>query len=87
MGASIWSISKSLSSEFTKLVGLAFLLAIYPAYYLMKVWLSDFANRVEISLVVFVIAGAGAFLIAVLTVSYQSLKAASANPVDALRSE
>ena len=87
MGASIWSISKSLSSEFTKLVGLAFLLAIYPAYYLMKVWLSDFANRVEINLVVFVIAGAGAFLIAVLTVSYQSLKAASANPVDALRSE
>lgn len=87
MGASTWSISKTLSSEFTKLVGLAFLLAIYPAYYLMNVWLSDFANRIEITATVFLIAGIIAFLIAVLTVSYQSLKAAYTNPVDALRAE
>lgn len=87
MGASIWSISKTLSTEFTKLVGLAFILAIYPAYYLMNVWLADFANRIEISAMVFVLAGAVAFLIAVLTVSYQSLKAASTNPVNVLRSE
>ncbi len=87
MGATTWSISKILSTEFTKLVGLAFLLAIYPAYYLMNVWLADFANRIEISPIVFVVAGVVAFLIAVLTVSYQSLKAASTNPVDVLRSE
>jgi putative ABC transport system permease protein len=87
MGASIWSISKTLSTEFTKLVGLAFVLAIYPAYYLMNVWLADFANRIEISATVFVLAGGVAFLIAVLTVSYQSLKAASTNPVKVLRSE
>jgi putative ABC transport system permease protein len=87
MGASVWSISKSLSSEFTKLVGLAFLLAIYPSYYLMNVWLADFANRIEISPMVFAVAGFVALLIAVLTVSYQSLKAASTNPVNVLRSE
>jgi putative ABC transport system permease protein len=87
MGASIWNISKTLSSEFTKLVGLAFILAIYPAYYLMDLWLADFASRVEISPMVFALAGGVSFLIAVLTVSYQSIKAASTNPIEVLRSE
>ena len=87
LGASLWNISRALSSEFTKLVGLAFILAIYPSYYLMNIWLSDFANRVEISPIVFVLAGGVSLLIAVLTVSYQSLKAASTNPVNVLKSE
>ena len=87
MGASMWNITKSLSTEFTKLVGIAFILSIYPAYYLMSNWLDDFANKIEMSPFVFVLAGTVALLIAILTVSYQSLKAASTNPVNALRSE
>lgn len=87
MGASVWNITKSLSSEFTKLVGIAFLLSIYPAYYLMNNWLADFASRIEMGPTVFILSGMAALLIAVLTVSYQSLKAASTNPAKALRSE
>lgn len=87
MGASVWNITRALSTEFTKLVGLAFILSIYPAYYLMNSWLSDFASRIEIGPMVFVLAGMIAMFIAIVTVSYQSMKAASTNPVNALRNE
>ena len=87
MGASVWNITQSLSTEFTKLVGLAFVLSIYPAYYLMDRWLDDFANRIEISPMVFAISGFVALCIAIFTVSYQSFRAASTNPVKALRNE
>ncbi|MBL6449543.1 ABC transporter permease [Fulvivirga sp. 29W222] len=87
MGASVWSVTSLMSKEFAKLVIIAFVLAIYPAYYAMDQWLNGFANRVEISMWIFLISGMVAFLIAWLTVSYQSLKAAKVNPVKSLRYE
>ena len=87
MGASAWQISYLVSKEFTRLVVVAFLLAIFPAYYFVDQWLQDFANRVELGIWTFAIPGVLAILIAWLTVSYQSYKAAKTNPVDCLRYE
>lgn len=87
MGASLWSVTSLMSKEFAKLVIIAFVLSIYPAYYVMDEWLSGFANRVDISIWVFATSGVVAFIIAWLTVSYQSLKAARVNPVKSLRYE
>ncbi|GAA0891050.1 ABC transporter permease [Fulvivirga kasyanovii] len=87
MGASVWSVTSLMSKEFAKLVIIAFVLAIYPAYYAMDQWLNGFANRVEISIWIFVASGIVSFVIAWLTVSYQSLKAAKVNPVRSLRYE
>ncbi|MEM9859652.1 MAG: ABC transporter permease [Bacteroidota bacterium] len=87
MGASIWSVTTLMSKEFVKLVILAFVLAVFPAYYLMDSWLDDFVNRIDIPLWVFAVSGISALLIAWLTVSYQSFKAARINPVNSLRYE
>lgn len=87
MGASLWSVTSLMSKEFVKLVIIAFVLAIYPAYYAMDLWLDDFANRIDIPIWVFFVSGLTALLIAWLTVSYQSLKAARVNPVNSLRYE
>ncbi len=76
-----------LSSEFAKLVLLANLISGPVAYYAMNKWLQDFAYRIEISWWVFALAGGVALLIALLTVSAQAIKAALANPVEALRYE
>ncbi len=87
MGASVQSIVLLLSKGFTVLVLIAFVIAIPLAYYAMQAWLSDFAYRIDISVWPFLLAGGVSLLIAWLTVSYQSVKAALANPVDALRDE
>ncbi len=87
LGASVGSIVLLLSKEFTKLVAAAFVVAAPVAYLAMHRWLDGFAYRVEISWQIFLLAGLGALLVALLTVSYQSVKAALANPVDALRTE
>lgn len=87
MGASVRSIVLLLSKGFTRLVLIAFVIAIPLAYWAMRTWLSDFAYRIEISVWPFLLAGGVALLIAWLTVSYQSIKAALSNPVDALRDE
>ncbi|MEM6522951.1 MAG: ABC transporter permease [Bacteroidota bacterium] len=87
MGASVWGVTNLMSKEFVKLVIIAFVLAIYPAYYVMDSWLDDFVNRIDIPIWVFVASGLAALLIAWLTVSYQSLKAARVNPVNSLRYE
>ncbi|MEM9389675.1 MAG: ABC transporter permease [Bacteroidota bacterium] len=87
MGASVWSVTTLMSKEFVKLVVIAFVLAIYPAYYAMDSWLDDFVNRINIPIWVFLASGLTALLIAWLTVSYQSLKAARVNPVNSLRYE
>lgn len=76
-----------LSSSFLKLVLLAIVLATPVAYYGMNLWLQDFAYRIELQWWVFVLAGVLALLIAFLTVGWQSVKAALANPVKSLRSE
>lgn len=87
LGASIAGITALLSSDFLKLVLLAIALAAPVAYYGMNLWLQDFAYRIELQWWMFVLAGVLAMLIAFLTVGWQSVKAALANPVKALKSE
>lgn len=87
LGASVSSIVRLLSKDFLKLVLIALLIASPLAYYFMEMWLQDFAYRIQIPWWVFVVAGVGALILAFVTVSFQSLKAAMANPVKALRTE
>jgi putative ABC transport system permease protein len=87
LGASIRSIMTSLSKEFVLLILLANLLAWYPAYYFLNGWLEGFAFRVDLSLLTFVVAAAGALLIALSTISFKTYMAARRNPVRSLRYE
>jgi len=87
LGASVANIVNLLSKDFVKLVILGFVIAIPIAWYAMNQWLADFAYRIEIGPGIFALAGGAALAIALLTVSWQSIKAAAANPVDSLRSE
>ncbi|MGC4023248.1 MAG: hypothetical protein QM734_15540 [Cyclobacteriaceae bacterium] len=76
-----------LSKDFVVLVLISLLLAIPVAYYFMDSWLKKYNYRTGIEWWIFASAGVGALLITLLTVSYQSIKAALANPVNSLRSE
>jgi putative ABC transport system permease protein len=73
--------------EFTKLVLIAIIPAVAVAYYVVTSWLGTFAYHVDLSPWIFVASGAIAIVIAWLTVSFQSIKAATSNPVDSLRYE
>lgn len=87
LGASVGTIIALIAKDFIKLVGAAFVLAMPAAYLLMQRWLDTFAYRVEISARIFLLAGLAALGIALLTVSYQSVRAALADPVQSLRYE
>ena len=87
MGASVPNVVLLLSKEFTRLVFISIILAIPGVIFLMNWWLSNFAYKTEIGVMSFVIGGVVAFSIAWLTVSYQSVRAAIANPTKALRYE
>jgi len=87
LGASVAGIIGLLSKDFLKLILIALLVACPLAYYLMEEWLTNYVYRIDISIGVFIVAGALTIGIALLTVGMQSLKAAIANPVKALRSE
>ena len=87
MGAPVSNIVARLSSEFTKWVLLANLIAWPVAYFFVKNWLQDFAYRIDLTVWPFLLSGLIALLIAVATVSYQSIKAALANPAESLRNE
>lgn len=87
LGASITGLVGLLSKEFVKLVGIAFVLATPLSWWIMNKWLEAFAYKVSISWWMFAIAGALSIIIALLTVSFQALKAALINPVKSLRSE
>ncbi len=87
LGASVLGIVALLSKDFVKLVSIAFVIAVPIAWYAADKWLADFAYKTEISWWIFALAGFSATLIALLTVSWQSIKAAVANPVTSLRSE
>ncbi len=87
LGASVTSVTKMLSKGFIKLVIIACIIAIPLSYLAMNKWLQSFAYRIHIGWWVFVIAGAMAILIALITVSFQAIKAAIANPVESLRTE
>jgi len=87
LGASVSQIVTELSKDFMKLVIIAAIIAFPIAWYMMNKWLLDFASRIDIAWWVFVLAGVIAFIIAFVTISFQSIKAANANPVKSLRSE
>jgi putative ABC transport system permease protein len=87
LGASVTQVTSMLSKEFLKFVLIASLIAFPIAWWVMNKWLQGFAYRIHISWWIFLAAGAIAILIALLTVSFQAIKAAVANPVDSLRSE
>jgi putative ABC transport system permease protein len=87
MGASVTSVVLLLTQEFTKLVLVAIVLAVPAVIFLMNWWLENFAYKTDIGVLSFVIGGLGALIIAWLTVSYQSIRAAIANPTKALRYE
>jgi putative ABC transport system permease protein len=87
LGASVSGVLILLSKDFTKLVLIAFVLAVPLAWWMMSEWLRGFAYRIEMGVGSFALAGATAILIAWLTVSYQSIKAAVVNPVKSLRSQ
>ena len=87
LGASVLQLMRLLTKDFAVLVIIALVIASPIAYFAMQQWLADFAYRVPLQPAVFLAAGLIALLIALLTVSWQSAKAALANPVDSLRSE
>lgn len=87
LGAGIPNLMLIMSKGFLVLVGIGFLIAAPLAYFFMDNWLGDFEYRVQISAIVFVIAGAASLLITIMTVGYHSIRAASANPVKSLRYE
>jgi len=86
-GASIAQILSLLNQDFVKWVGFAFVMAIPISWYAMQLWLEGFAYKTNISLWIFALAGLTALAITLLTVSWQSFKAAVNNPVEALREE
>ncbi len=87
LGASVSVIVKTLSIDFIRLVIISIVVATPIAWFLMNKWLQDFAYRINIQWWVLVLAGFAAVIIAIVTVSFQSIKAALANPVKSLRSE
>ena len=87
LGASVNGLTMMLSKDFIKLVVIASLTAFPIAWWVMSKWLQDFAYRVNISWWIFLAAGGSALAIAMLTVSFQAIKAAIANPVKSLRTE
>ncbi len=87
LGASVTGIVGLLSGDFIKLVLIASFIASPLAWYFMHNWLQDFAYRIDIGWWVFIVAGIAALLIALITISFQSIKAAIANPVKSLKTE
>lgn len=87
LGASVSSILGLLSTEFLKLVGIAFLLAAPVAWYFMGEWLQNFAYRIHVSPMVFLKTAAATLVVVILTISWQSLKAAYMNPVESIRTQ
>jgi putative ABC transport system permease protein len=87
LGASVAGLVQLLSKDFLKLVGISILIATPIAWWLMSKWLQQFAYRITISWWMFALAGSIAILIALFTISFQSIKAAIANPVKSLRTE
>lgn len=87
LGADVSQIVALMSREFVKLIIIAFAISVPLGFYVMTQWLKGFEYKTTIDPFIFVYAGIAAFLIAILTVSFESFKAASTNPVKALRTE
>ncbi|HMI79362.1 MAG TPA: FtsX-like permease family protein, partial [Ferruginibacter sp.] len=87
MGASVASVVGLLSKDFLKLVFVAIIIASPLAWYAMNKWLQDFAYRINLAWWIFLLAGFIAVLIAFVTISFQAIRSANANPVKSLRTE
>jgi putative ABC transport system permease protein len=87
LGASIFSVTRLVSKDFVKLVGLSILFGSPLAFYLANKWLQNFSYKISLSIWLFALAGLMVLLVAMLTVSYQAIKAALANPVNSLRTD
>ena len=87
LGASVRTLFLLLTSDFTKLVLISLFISIPLSWYAMSKWLEGFAYRIELSVGTFILAAISALIITLLTVSYQSIKASTSNPVKALRNE
>jgi putative ABC transport system permease protein len=87
LGASLQNIFHLLTDQFVKLVLISFVAAVPLSWYMMQTWLEDYEYRIEIGWEVFLISGILSVFIALLTVSYQSIRAALANPANSLRAE
>ena len=87
LGASSTNLFLLLSSSFTKQVIVAFVIASPVAFYVMNEWLKGFEYKISLDVWVFLASGLVAFLIAMLTVSYRSIKAAHSNPLNALKQD
>lgn len=87
MGASPAGLVLLLSREFTRLVIIAFVPAAGLAYWAVNIWLGGFAYRIDMNPLIFIGSGLAAISVAWITVSYQSIRAAAANPVESLRQE
>ena len=87
LGASVASVVALLSTEFVKLVGVGFVIAVPLAWVAAERWLDGFAYRIEVDAGTFVLAGALALLVALAAVSVHTVRAATADPAKALRSE
>jgi putative ABC transport system permease protein len=87
LGASVAHITTLISKDFLKLVAIALIIASPLAWYFMSKWLENFAYRISISWMVFVVAALSAIFIAFITIGIMAVKAAIANPVKSLRTE
>jgi ABC-type antimicrobial peptide transport system permease subunit len=87
LGASVANVVYMLSTSFTRLIGVAVVIAVPLAWYAMDQWLKGFAYHVNVSWIIFVIASLAALVIAWITISYESVKAALENPASSLRAE
>ncbi|MBN8787476.1 MAG: FtsX-like permease family protein, partial [Terrimonas sp.] len=87
LGATVFNLWQLLSKDFVMLVLIACVIAVPVAYYAMNEWLKNYENKITIEVGVFVLAVMGAIIITLITVSFQAIKAAMANPVKSLRTE
>ena len=87
LGASMFSITTLLSRDFLKLVLISIIIASPIAWWTMDSWLSNFPYRIDVGVVVFILTGLAALIISILTIGFQSIRAALANPANSLRSE
>ena len=87
LGARVTSIVRLLSTDFLKLVAVALLISIPVSWWAMHKWLENYPYRIDINAWIFVLAGAVVLFIALVTVSYQAIRASIANPVNSLRTE
>jgi len=87
LGASIWQILVLFAKDFSRWVLIANIIAWPVAFYAMNKWLQSFAYRIDMAIWPFLLSGFSALMIALLTVSFQAMKAALANPIESLRYE